>query len=665
MATRNAPRSFPLSPLAFPAETDMRFLLLIIAAVGILSGLGDFSLYILFQMLPISDALAQLLGLIGTLLFTPAVFLLAYKRAQRAAARIIAERSLKPFPPMAANAAEQRSLERLRGDVEQLVARLPGMPAQRPRFFWNDTTADSVTPAGMAFGFRPHSFVSLNQGVHSAFVATPEATQFRAVLLHELGHIANRDVSRTVFSIELGRALTQAILLLAGVAEGYMIFHLARRALNGTLGEVDPFGTVVLFQIAIGTVLVIGLVTMIRASVLRVREYYADTRALQWLGQVEPLRAMLVQRRGQPTPPGDARHGRPGLVARAMLPAPQPLQLFHQVLAPLHPTHAQRVAVLEDQRQLFAVDLLTVFFAAVLSGLAVNANSVLLTVPLRLGSAVNTWLSESLSLTMSITLMRLIGALSFTLSLLSITVLLAAFAICFFVPLVGTVGTMLQRAAFADSFGFGPAPLLPFRRMLVIAFTIGCGVVVGGTVAPNSGALTLHGFTWLMAPLFVIAWALVSLIWLLPLRWLAGRVFRSHSGERPPVMRRRCVAVLAACAGGPLLTLTVLGQGSIKMLGDASVPVEGFAVLLGLWLGAIPLSLLIWGAGALLMRAAGWFGSPRCPSCRTLAPDAPRQALHCAGCGHPLRAWALVPAPLCLPQPPPAQHEPDEGPPPL
>src|SRR5205085_1586742 len=99
----------------------------------------------------------------------------------------------------------------------------------------------------------------------------------------------NRDVSRTTFSIELGRTFTQVALALTAIAEAYLIFHIIRRFLSGKTDQTDVHGIGIIIQTAVGAALVIALIEIIRASVLRVREYYADTRARQWLGSEAPL----------------------------------------------------------------------------------------------------------------------------------------------------------------------------------------------------------------------------------------------------------------------------------------------------------------------------------------------------------------------------------------
>jgi Zn-dependent protease with chaperone function len=651
--------------LAFPAETDMRFLLLIFAAAGATIGLGDFAAYCYVQYLPVNHAYDKLISICGGLLFAALVFLIAHRRARHAAQRRIVRERLQPFPPAAAGPDERESLKRMAAHVARVAALTHEPGPQGPRFLWNTSTADSRAPTGIAFGFRRRLFVRLNQGLHASFVETPGAERFNAVLLHELGHLANRDVSRTTFSIELGRAFTQAALVLAGLTEAYLIVQVLRRLIGGTLADehMRVFG--LMFQLAASTAIVIALMEIVRASVLRVREYYADERARQWLGDEAPLRAMLVEREPAREEGRSASEPALGLVQRTRPGSASGGNLFRTYAAPLHPRHGERVATLADPRGLFAVELLSVFLAGVIGGVALNANNMLLSQTLGLAALSNNLLSTLLTQPMSAAAGWLIFLASTLLTFLAVVGIIGLCALFFAVPLAGSVGLIVQRAAFADSLMRGMPPLLPPHRLARCALVVGFGIVLGGALTPASGALTLHLKDLPLVPLFVAAWAGVSFLWLWPLRWISARAYRSYAGARPPLLRRRCLAALSGLAISPLLLMTMLAQGAATTYDLQPMPPDGMALLVGAWLGSLALLLVAWGLGALLMRLAGWFGPPRCPACGEQASPALATALHCSSCGRPLKEWALTPTPLRIPPPPPPPQTFSETPPPL
>jgi Zn-dependent protease with chaperone function len=661
MSSREPPSAFRLDPLAFPAETDMRFLLLLLAAAGTTFGLADFTVYVFVPYVLADRTYDNLVSALSAFIIVALVFALAHRRAHRAAQRLIASERWTTFPPQGGDPFEQASLDRMHTHIDQLVAHLPAVAAQQPRFYWNATSEDSQIPAGMAFGYRRRPYICLNEGLHAAFLGAPRSDQFHAVLLHELGHIANRDISRTTFSIELGRTFTQVALALATLAEGYIVFNLLRRLLSGKADATDAQGMGLIVQIAAGAALVIALIEIIRASILRAREYYADTRARQWLGRPDPLVEVFGTRAHAPTialVPSSA-------TVRLGQSAEQLRTWLRAYLAPLHPSSSQRITTLTNPRALFAVDMWTTFVAGLLSGLALNANSLVLSVLLQLGNLAMNQLSRNVNSQLSSGAIQALVVLFVLASVLTAALVIMLFIVFFLAPLVGTIGVMVQRAVFADqSVNSEGARLLPLRRLALLALLVGTGVVLGGNLTPASGVLSLQNRDWLLAPVFVLVWACVVMLWLLPLRWFAGRIYQSHVGAQQPAFRRRCLAVLTTLAITPMFLFTMFGQGAATTADATPIASEMRAGLLAGWLLSLPLALIIWGIGALLMRRAGWFGPPRCPTCGETARQTIAITLHCTHCGQALRSWALAPAAVSIPSLPPPLL-PGDAPPPL
>ncbi len=668
MPSRKHPLPVRLNPLAFPSETDMRFLLLVLAAAGTLIGLGDFAAYVLLQYLPVDPVIAPGIATSSAFLIAVLVFIVTHRRAIRAAQKLIREEHWVPFPPQRRDRLEQASLERMQAHIARILAELPAVAAQQPQFCWNDTSSDSQAPIGMAFGYRSRQYVCLNEGLHAAFLGTPQAQRFHAVLLHELGHIANRDVSRTTFSIELGRTFTPVALILVAITGGHLIFHLIRRFFAGKTDQLDIQSLEVVVRTGVGMALLLALIPIIRAGILRVREYYADARACQWLGSEVPLRELFAQPRQVRTLTRPlAAETREGSAKQPAFRLKRPLRkLFHTYLAPLHPAYTRRINTLVDPVTLFRAEPGTVWIAGLLSGVALNANSIVLNVPMHVGGLTTAWLANNINPELSSTTLQLIFALSVVLGTLAFTILAALFITIFLAPLVGTVGVMVLRASFVDSIEYPADALVPLRRVMLLALLVGAGIVLGSALTPVQGVLSFDKDDWWLAPIFVIVWAGVVVVWLLPLRWFGRRAFRSYVGVKPPTIRRRCIAVLSGLAIMPVWIVTMLGQGAVTTADIDPVSPEFAAALFVAWVLSFPFSLLIWSAGALLMWLAGWFRSAPCPECGKTTKSSKVTALHCTQCGHPLLAWAVVPAPLRMPPPPPRPSIPlGTAPPPL
>src|SRR5205814_1224485 len=117
--------------------------------------------------------------------------------------------------------------------------------------------SDDLDANGLAFGRPGRMYVYLSNGLITKALREPDA--FEAVLLHELAHVRNGDVSKTYFT----RASLYAFLGTSIPPLVYIVY--------ASLSSSLP---------VIGSTLVLGMIVyFIRLSVLRAREYYADLSA--------------------------------------------------------------------------------------------------------------------------------------------------------------------------------------------------------------------------------------------------------------------------------------------------------------------------------------------------------------------------------------------------
>ncbi|SAL14604.1 heat shock protein HtpX [Caballeronia arvi] len=131
-----------------------------------------------------------------------------------------------------------------------------------PAFVWNPL----ATGLPVTFGRRRAYYVALS----GAFVANyfyADRAAFRAIVLHELAHIRNRDIDKTFMTIAacLAFVIVSVVPLL-----GVNLF--SGLALHDTV------------LLLAKTVVWSALVLLSGASVLRVREFFADVQASQWDG---------------------------------------------------------------------------------------------------------------------------------------------------------------------------------------------------------------------------------------------------------------------------------------------------------------------------------------------------------------------------------------------
>ncbi|MDH6135552.1 Zn-dependent protease with chaperone function [Kitasatospora sp. MAA4] len=162
----------------------------------------------------------------------------------------------------------------LQEELQELVE-LAGL-VRAPRFLLDPANA---RPAGQAFGGLGRRQVSLSAGLLVQRRRAP--AKFRAVLAHELAHIRNGDVTITYLTLAVWRAFVLVTVL-------PVLATLVDPVLQTTQPLRNPLrvgmGLLLTNLVDLGWffVVLIALVYVIRISVLRAREGYADARATQW-----------------------------------------------------------------------------------------------------------------------------------------------------------------------------------------------------------------------------------------------------------------------------------------------------------------------------------------------------------------------------------------------
>lgn len=166
----------------------------------------------------------------------------------------------------------------------------------------------------------------------------PELEAFRGVMLHELNHIANRDVGLTYATVALWRSFLIVVLVPATVAALGPAFS------SGSAGV----GVLSVVRYLAPAAVLAGVVFLARADVLRARELHADVLPPAWHGD---LRGLLA---------GDAGERRPWWRRSFDSVA----QLFR-----VHPRAAARRRALDDPSLLFRMNLLPVALSGTVTAL--------------------------------------------------------------------------------------------------------------------------------------------------------------------------------------------------------------------------------------------------------------------------------------------------------
>ncbi|MBE9141285.1 M48 family metalloprotease, partial [Nodosilinea sp. LEGE 07088] len=559
----------PVNPAVFPSETNARYLLLLVAIAG--------TVFILAE------------GVIGGLLFTeddlPAfiaalvvmamVFWRARHLARHDAQRRIRDRQWQPFPPPATG-EKGRSLQAMNQYLQALLVQLPTVNAAQPEFVWDEVSPGCDRPTGIAFGYGRHTYVCLRQGLHEAFLKARRSPLFNAILLHELGHIDNQDVDKTILALALGKSFFPTALLLLGLLNLYVVWHTLRNML--TQGSLEPVlqGLPTIVGINLKTFGLLLLVDILLSSVLRVREYYADARARAWLGQPSAFLQLFATESAQPSMP----------IANQRPAWQRPLARWYERLTRKHPTHKQRIAALLDPATLYRPSGEVALLSGLLCGLVLNSGVQFLNVGLveltALTSTLNQFAQGLVSSSLGLWLLRLVWLV---LNLLFVVVVVAIVGLVLglgVLPVVATVGLQIQGASWCDRIRPKAQALTRASQLARLALLLGLGFVLGCLLVPVPKTFSLVGVGPLGLGGMVLLWAVTFGLWLLPLAGLSRPLYGNHGGSHGPRPQRRFLTRLSALALLPsMVTSSIAHVGfSVSAYDPDVIPVEGLGVVL-------------------------------------------------------------------------------------
>ena len=644
----------PINPFVFPSETNARFLLLIVAIAGTLLILAD---GVIGSILLTEGYLS---AFVAALVITAIVFFQAQRLARRDAHKRLKTLNWQTFPPPS-QGERGRSLHAMHDYIWALLNRLPGVKATQPQFVWDEVSEGCDRPTGIAFGYGSQKFICFRKGLHDAFLKARQSTQFHTVLLHELGHLENQDVNKTILSLALGKSFFPVALVLLGILNLYVIGAILEKL--ATQGSLQPVwdGLPTIFSINFKTIVLILLVDVILSSILRVREFYADARAREWLGQPQAFFTLFTS---------VSQHHQETAQAKNRIPGQQWLTAWYRRLTLKHPTHKQRVNALLDPHGLYRPSFEVALISGVLSGLVLNSSIHFLGVGLAeltpfvstVTQSVQGWASSYVNLLL---LQLALFAMGLLIGIIFVAIVVILFSLGV-LPIIATAGIQVQAAAFSDQVKADSQKYTTRFRLARLAIMIGVGFVIGCLLVPVPKTFSLVGVSPLGLVQYALLWAITFGVWLWPLSVMAKRIYGLHTGSQEPRRKRQFLTRLSALALLPsFLTSSIAHIGfSVSTFDPSTIPVNGLSlILVSLMILGFLLQAGVWLVGWMLMNGYGWFNQPRCPNCNAsvyekLSPDA-----NCVICGTSLSEWMRLPAPITLPPLPQPEPIPTTAPP--
>ncbi len=488
---------------------------------------------------------------------------------------------------------------------------------------------------------------------------------FRAIVLHELGHIANQDVERSYYSLSVWRVFIA--LILAPMLAFIVIFNLGNtvRIIQGVpLSSAEWWNAIGRLIVGFASVFaqVAALILVMRAiwyALLRTREYYADWRAVLW-GAEAPMKQLMSPMAAHgaaalPSSP-DIRSPRGRVRAGVFWAGRQWAGLWR-----FHTSPSQRSTRIDNPDLLFKISSDVPFLTGVLLSFAMLGTPLLfiyLGLPLfNLSEALSWWLirlvvdlPHPFSQVLYIAIL-LIMRLGFQLTFAALSLLLIAYLI------VGSLGRQVQRDALAD--------LLPEHKdrwgyvgLWKPALLLAAGLEFGFLIIPLNPLNVVSQLSLLLLPVWFGVFFVLSWFWLIYVRLLSHQILGSHNGDRLPGWKHWLVTLSSLLALWALYLPMLLARISILLItafptiserlegmpmpSDAYLGLTfGFSIVLLLGLG---LSLFfLWST--LSVGAAGVvlaLRRPRCTRCGERIRVWTVVGRRCSACYKPLAGWLFV-----------------------
>lgn len=643
-----------LNPLSFPAETNGRFTILIVAAI-VLTWLVGFTFLIVFARIrgsgsPLVDALRPIAAVTDSVAGgdiyiqdLPPEQLAAYYQSLR----IPLIRALTAAVPWFAapftllllflgiarfifRTHPNRIKRRYRHDLlppdkppmpglEQTVADLAAhVGVLPPPTLLIHKLANPEYPDGQAFGLRHHYQIRLR----AQLLFLQKRPQFRAMILHELGHIVNDDIGRTYFASALWVTFSVILLLMGGVVTAVLL-----------LSPTEIGVTISLWGLLGRILFTLLLAQGVWRSLLQIREFYADWRVASW-GEEAALRQWLRTAAQRPT------------VRRT----------WWRWFMTFHPANAEREESLADPLKLFRITRQLPLFTGLLLAITIIGFPLLvgwLFIPLigLVEITLTTW-AASLFRSPDPANVTLFFVVNFVVKIAPLLLLILGVLVYIGYLLTTTLGVQVQRETVADMAN-QVVQLRSYGRLANSAFWLTVGVQMGLILTPVGYTLPTRWPTILLAIAWLIGFALLTWLWLAYLRALTQIVLGSHVGRSDPRRGKALVTFLSS------LSLAFLYPPAFLLLlwawgGDRSValplatgsdlsPAQFMAITVVMlvflaivyFLGAALSLIALYGALAFRPPAS-------CPTCGEKVSYKIVLGQRCPYCDEPLALWIYL-----------------------
>jgi len=326
-----------LNPFAYIPETDIRFYLLVLFGVLLpaLWALG-WALVVFYWLIAANQIEWLETTIVARLLImvflTSLILLLIYWSYRRQPKKIIRRLRLKEL-----DGKKFPDHDKYIGDLYREYL----STEKHPTLMYQPLDRSE---SAFTFGTKHHNYVGVSGGLITRFRKSID--DFKSIILHEMGHIANKDVEKTYLAASTWRSLFLTLLIPLGILLLWVIYlsvrliHTGIRAGYGLERIVSDMElaewTAVFGPIVFTSLFMLVIIYVLRNQIIRLREFYADARVLEWEKSGEMLEKTLREFGGE-------QYSR------------------FQILTKFHPSISERIKVLKNNLRFFSPSLWVAF----------------------------------------------------------------------------------------------------------------------------------------------------------------------------------------------------------------------------------------------------------------------------------------------------------------
>lgn len=355
-----------LNPFVYISETDVRFYLLVFIGIIVPSIEAFFLGTMIFRILDFQiTLLLRLLILVPIVLFIPILIYFKYIRYPK---KVIEVENLKEF--------DKQKFFKYWECIEKLCDKYLSNKKQPILMYFLDFGGKDFA---ITFGTRNHMYIGVFGKLIKKF--NENVDSFKSIFLHEIGHIANKDVEKVYLAEATWQSLKSTlsiplaifiifVLIIYLKWKFYELLYFVFAGRDMVIIEDPEMSLLQLqgIQIMIGFIifctLFLIIIYVLRNQIIRLREFYADAKVFEWEKSPDKIIKALQEEIEKPATPlnmTNIEKIKKWVFSKLLFKENRGEHYSKIEIAKFHPNIKERIQLLKNNSMLFTSSLWVAF----------------------------------------------------------------------------------------------------------------------------------------------------------------------------------------------------------------------------------------------------------------------------------------------------------------